>query len=1064
MADGSIGATAPEFTWTDIAGSRVVLHVAQGSAAATRVRDDLAEAEKVVKALEEWLEPDSDRRGGLVDVYLVDPPADSDPTGPSLPGEADPFASIGDDAVVLLAGPEGAAEPVAKPLAAVLIKRWFGDQAVSADILVAGIGGVAAARTETGSSVQAADEWVQEQIKKGPVSIFGMDSPDPFGGGEGGGPPGGMAGPPGMSGPPGMGGPPGDIDDLGPDEGGAPGGDPMSGAVPMGGAMPPGMEAPSGPLQPVPDQVATSFIGYLAERSEPHDFHELLSTFNSEKRDEAFQKVFKEPMASLEEAWLRKQGGGTSKQTLFSSLGFLFPLLKPHKLLYFETLAYMTLTALVNLALPLASGCLVDALSRADAPPGASPPAGGFCGWVVPSLTKGRIITIVVALLIANVTVMLLGMRNAYVQEKIVKRIGTNLRERMFLQLVRLPHRFYGRARIGDLAARLSQDVEQLEGSMAQIFGQGVFMAMTSLFAAVTAITKSPYVGILVLLIAPAIVFANRFLAPRIGNASFETQMLEGEAAAVAQENLSAHPVIKAFGLEERALDTYRARLMSVVRSSLRLTLAGQLFEGSINFTTTIAQLVVLGVGSILVISGTISEPGTMVALLLLLPQVFVPIGLLAEVGQTAQVAAGSIRRANEILEEPLEIEDKEGATELPPLEREIHLSDVVFGYEPERPILHGLNLKIGAGANVALVGPSGSGKSTVFNLLLRFYDPDGGRVLFDDHDLKDVTLKSLRGQIGYVFQETFVFNSTLRDNIAIGRPEASDAEIQAAASSAELDSFIQSLPAGMDTVLGERGSRMSGGQRQRLAIARAILRNPRILVLDEATSALDSGTEAEILETLKEVSKGRTTLSISHRLQIAAAADYVFVFDEGDLVEQGTHEELVRAGQLYQRLYDEQASSAVQGLPPRTGLEATRLQRVPLFAGASADALAAVAERLGVETYTEGDVVVRQGDAGDKLYVIGRGQADVFIDRSGTRHRVRRLADGDFFGEVALLGDQRRTATVTAASELELYTLAREDFTTLLERQEGLKESVDKVLAQRRAAYDAAAAAAGIS
>ncbi|HET7482620.1 MAG TPA: ATP-binding cassette domain-containing protein, partial [Actinomycetota bacterium] len=551
---------------------------------------------------------------------------------------------------------------------------------------------------------------------------------------------------------------------------------------------------------------------------------------------------------------------------------------------------------------------------------------------------------------------------------------------------------------------------------------------------------------------------------PKVGAASFEVQQLGGEAAAVAQENLSAHPVLKAFGLEQRALETYRARLMAVVRASLRLTISGQMFEASINFTTTVAQLVVLGIGSILVIGGTIGEPGTMVALLLLLPQVFVPIGLLAEVGQTAQVAAGSIRRANEVLEEPVEIEDAPNASELPPLEREIVLEDVVFGYEPERPILKGLNMRIPSGANVALVGPSGSGKSTVFNLLLRFYDPDGGRVLFDGHDLKEVTLASLRSQIGYVFQETFVFNTTLRDNIAIGRPDASDAEIVAAARAAELDSFIASLPAGMDTVLGERGSRMSGGQRQRLAIARAILRNPRILVLDEATSALDAGTEAEILDTLAEVSKGRTTLSISHRLQIAAAADLVFVFENGELVEQGTHSDLVRGGGLYERLYAEQAGSAMQGLAPRSSLEASRLQQVPLFSDAPPDALAALAQRMGVESFSAGDDVVRQGDAGDKLFVIERGQADVFVARNGTNHKMRTLSDGDFFGEIALLGDQRRTATVTAATDLEVYTLARDDFKTLLTDHEDLKKAIDKVLAQRRAAYEAAAAAAGIS
>jgi ABC-type multidrug transport system fused ATPase/permease subunit len=207
-------------------------------------------------------------------------------------------------------------------------------------------------------------------------------------------------------------------------------------------------------------------------------------------------------------------------------------------------------------------------------------------------------------------------------------------------------------------------------------------------------------------------------------------------------------------------------------------------------------------------------------------------------------------------------------------------------------------------------VGPSGCGKSSVINLLLRFFDPQEGRVLFDGQDVREVTLASLRGQAGIVFQDTFVFDTTVRENIAIGRDGARDEEVIAAAQAAELDEYIAALPAGYDTVLGERGVRMSGGQRQRLAIARALVRNPRILILDEATSALDAQTEAEVLATIERLARDRTTISITHRLSVAAAADHVVVMDRGRLVEEGTHHELLARGGLYRRLYDEQVGA----------------------------------------------------------------------------------------------------------------------------------------------------------
>ena len=249
------------------------------------------------------------------------------------------------------------------------------------------------------------------------------------------------------------------------------------------------------------------------------------------------------------------------------------------------------------------------------------------------------------------------------------------------------------------------------------------------------------------------------------------------------------------------------------------------------------------------------------------------------------------------------------------------------------------------------------------------------------------------------MFQDTFVFDTTLRENIAIGRPEATDAEVAAVAEAAELGGFIADLPAGYDTVLGERGVRMSGGQRQRLAIARALLNDPRILILDEATSALDAGTEAEIQAMLHEVARGRTTISITHRLASVTAADRIYVLDRGQLAEAGTFDELVTGGGLFQRLYEEQMGHGSEGaLAPADLAETIGLDEIPLLQGLEAEALGEIASRLQPERFASGEAIVRQGDAGDKLYVLTRGQADVLAaDDQGERH-INTLSAGGLF------------------------------------------------------------------
>jgi ATP-binding cassette subfamily B protein len=328
----------------------------------------------------------------------------------------------------------------------------------------------------------------------------------------------------------------------------------------------------------------------------------------------------------------------------------------------------------------------------------------------------------------------------------------------------------------------------------------------------------------------------------------------------------------------------------------------------------------------------------------------------------------------------------------------------------------------------------------------MRMYDPAVGTVSIDGHDIRGVTQVSIRSQMGVVFQESFLFNATVRENIRMARPDATDADVVEAARAAEIHEFVATLPHGYDTVVGERGGRLSGGQRQRISIARAVLRDPAVLVLDEATSALDPATESALNATLERLGRGRTTLAVTHRLASARNADRIFVLDKGVLVEHGRHDELLQADGFYARLWQRQSGFTLLDDGSRAEVEASRLAEVPLLAGLDLDLLEEVADLFRSEQVPAGRVVVQEGDAGDAFYLVVRGRLVVTRrDPSGTEIRVNVHEDGAHFGEVALLRSGPRIATVTAEIPSLLLTLAREHFVRLLESAPDVRASLQR-------------------
>jgi ABC-type multidrug transport system fused ATPase/permease subunit len=650
------------------------------------------------------------------------------------------------------------------------------------------------------------------------------------------------------------------------------------------------------------DPAATSFLAFLAARFGTEAFRRYLSAYDPDRHDQAAEAAYHQPLAVLEEEWLAKRhrrvGDG---DTMRAFLRRILPLLKPYRWKQLEILVYLLLAAAFNVVQPLAVKIVIDRLTK-------HPPAGAQGAGALFLKTLAPFLLALLAIYVLNG---LVSLRRAYTVNWLNQNVLNTLQVQMYAHLQRLSHNFYVNAKIGDLMARLNNDLDFIQSALSQVTNKALYQSFT-LVGALSALFlltgKRMELALPILCIVPLFAVSYAALRTRNKQASREQRERVGQAMVAVQQNLSAHAVIKAFGMEEPTLADYRSRIQALQRSKLRLALLSALTDLSEDMTTALAQLIVFGVGGYLVLRDHHNglSVGDISALLVLVKSIFSPIASLSGIGQTMQQATGAIERIDELLQAPVAIADKPGAVPLPPLTREIRFENVTFRYDGERSALRDMTFMIPAGAHVAVVGLSGAGKSTIVNLLLRFWDPQQGRILFDAYDLRDVTLASLRAQIGLVFQETFIFNTTLRANIAIGRPEATDAEIEAAARAARLADFIETLPAGYDTIPGENGARLSVGQKQRIAIARVFLRNPPLLILDEATSALDAQTEAGIRETLSELMQGRTTVSITHRISQAVTADKILVLEAGRLVEQGTHDELVKAGGLYQKLYEE--------------------------------------------------------------------------------------------------------------------------------------------------------------
>jgi ATP-binding cassette, subfamily B, bacterial len=511
------------------------------------------------------------------------------------------------------------------------------------------------------------------------------------------------------------------------------------------------------------------------------------------------------------------------------------------------------------------------------------------------------IVALVIAVGIAKSTLML-GRR--LIAGRQALGVEFDIRNALYAKLVRQSFGFFDRNQTGQLMSRATVDLQ----SVRFFLGYGLIFFFQHIVTVVVVTSVLFIVNWKLALVALWIMPVLIALAYRYSHVSHpvlrEVQQKMADVATVSEENIVGVHVVKSFAQEGRERTRFAGSSEAVFRQTVKANKQRSIYVPMMAFLPLLAQAAVLLVGGRMVVNGTLSL-GAFIQFNVLVLMLVMPLRMLGMwIGQ-AQRATASGERIFQVIDEPEDIVNAEGARELPDGRGLVRFEAVTFGYDPDRPVLHEIDLELEPGRTVALIGHTGSGKTSLASLVPRFYDVTDGRVTVDGVDVRKVRLDSLRAAIGVIGQDPFLFSATVRENIAFGRPDATEDEILAAARASQAHEFIERLPQGYDTLVGERGITLSGGQRQRIAIARALAIDPRILILDDATASVDATTEARIRLGLREAMKGRTTIIIAHRLSTIALADEIIVLDGGRVAARGTHEALIGESPVYREMYD---------------------------------------------------------------------------------------------------------------------------------------------------------------
>lgn len=598
------------------------------------------------------------------------------------------------------------------------------------------------------------------------------------------------------------------------------------------------------------------------------------------------------------------------------------------------------------------------------------------------------------------------------------------------LQLQSLP--FYQQYKVGDLVTRFAADMASMERVVRFVSPfflketLSILLGLTMLFSIEWKLTLAVLVGSALMFVGP------RLLQNRAETANVNYKEAQERFSNSIDEMVKGHRTIKGLHQQSRFQERARKQIHDLFSFGFNLHMSNSLMERLPLTVLLILNGVMIGFGGYLIFHDEMTVGGFMAFFTL-----FMSVG---QAGSNLSFlipslidSSVSFRRVGEIFNQQPSVPEAINPVEMSSIES-IQMDRVTFGYTGESDQLRDVSLRIPAGSYVAFVGPSGSGKSTALQLLSRFYDPKQGHVAINNHDLRTVSEASLRRLSTLVTQDTFLFNTTIRDNLLLDDRERTEDDMIEAARQAKIHDVIASWPAGYDTWIHHEGGSLSGGERQRISLARALLRRPQLLLLDEVTSALDPATEADINQLLQQIRPHTTIISVTHRLASVVSADTIHVFQEGQIVESGTHLELLQQNGLYSSLWEKQHGFHLS----QDGLEATvdveRLAKLPFFKEIELSLLQNIATLFFTETCKEGDVIVHEGEEGNKFYIIVRGKFEILkhVPEKG-QQMVAILQDGDYFGEIALLKNIPRTATVRALVPSVLLSIRRGDFHRLI-------------------------------
>jgi ATP-binding cassette subfamily B protein len=633
---------------------------------------------------------------------------------------------------------------------------------------------------------------------------------------------------------------------------------------------------------------------------------------------------------------------------------------------------------------------------------------------------------------------------------KLSGEIIQKLRIELFTHLQRQSLPFYQRYRIGDLVTRFATDMASIERVVRVLFpfflreALSILLGLFMLFTINWKLTLVMIVGSTLMFIGP------KLLQGRAERDNVGYKEAQERFSNTIDEMVKGHKTIKGLHQQTRFQEKARKQIHELFSFGFKLHMTNSLLERLPLTALLILNGTMIGFGGYLIFHDQITIGGFIAFFTL-----FMSVG---QAGSNISFlipnlidSSISFRRIGEILDQKPSVPEAEHPIELSKTITSIRMDRVTFGYNEDTRQLSDVSLQVTAGSYVAFVGPSGSGKSTALQLLARFYDPAQGTVTIDGHDLRHISEASFRKKATLVTQDTFLFNTTVRDNLLLDAVDVTEADMVEAAKQARIHEAVSHWPDGYDTRIHQEGGSLSGGERQRLSIARALLRRPQLLLLDEVTAALDPVTESDINQLIQDIRRKQTIISVTHRLDSVVDADRIYVFQDGQVAESGTHQELLRLNGLYRSLWEKQHGFHISQDGLHATVEAARLAQLPFFDGIEPSLLEDLVPLFTTETCHEGEAVVREGEEGNKFYIIVRGKFEIlkFVPEEGEK-RIATLQDGDHFGEIALLKGIPRTATVKALGPAVLLSVRRETFQRLIVDYPQILEILELALQKR--------------